>query len=73
MAILSKIRKPDNFESLNSPKLRFTNIRAFFSNFVGCESSPESNSSVHFALCGANLKNSTASNNYFVWSYLFLI
>ena len=38
MAILSKGRKPDNFESHNSLKLRFKNIRGPCSNFVDCES-----------------------------------
>ena len=39
MAILSKACKPDNFESHNSLKLSFTNIRGLRSNyFVDCES-----------------------------------
>ena len=44
MAILSKARKPDNFESRNSLKLSFMNIRDLRSNFVDCESFLESNS-----------------------------
>ena len=44
MAILSKVCKPDNFESHNSLKLSFTNIRGLRSNFADCESSLESNS-----------------------------
>ena len=44
MAILSKACKPDNFESHNSLKLSFMNIRGFHSNFVNCESFLESNS-----------------------------
>ena len=44
MAILSKACKPDNFESHNSLKLSFTNIRGLRSNFVDCESLLESNS-----------------------------
>ena len=44
MAILSKARKPDNFESHNSLKLSFMNIRDLRSNFVDCESFLESNS-----------------------------
>ena len=43
MAILSKACKPDNFESRNSLKLSFTNIRGLCSNFVDCESFLESN------------------------------
>ena len=38
MAILRKEGKPDNFESHNSLKLSFTNIRDFRSNFVERES-----------------------------------
>ena len=34
MAILSKACKPDNFESHNSLKLSFTNIRGLRLNFV---------------------------------------
>ena len=44
MAILSNARKPDNFESHNSLKLSFMNIRDLRSNFVDCESFLESNS-----------------------------
>ena len=44
MAILSKARKPDNFESHNSLKLSFMNIRDLRSNFVDCESFLVSNS-----------------------------
>ena len=44
MAILSKACKPDNFESHNSLKLSFTNIRGLCSNFVDFESFLESNS-----------------------------
>ena len=79
MAILSKVHKSDNSESLNSLKRRFTNIRALFCNFVGCEfflelNSPvslfvgcesffESNSPVSLALCGTNQKDPTDCNN----------
>ena len=38
MAILSKACEPNNFESHNSLKLSFTNIRGLCSNFVDCES-----------------------------------
>ena len=41
---ISKACKPDNFESHNSLKLSFSNIRGFCSNFVDCESFLESNS-----------------------------
>ena len=43
MVISSKASKPDNFESLNSLNLSFTNIRGLRSNFVDCESFLESN------------------------------
>ena len=55
MAILSKACKPDNFESHNSLKLSFTNIRGLHSNFVDCESFVESNSSDILALYETNL------------------
>ena len=42
MAISSKARQPDNFESHNSLKLSFTNIWGLCSNFVDCESFLES-------------------------------
>ena len=51
MTILSKACKPDNFESHNSLKLSFTNIRGLRSNFVDCESFFESNSPDILALC----------------------
>ena len=38
MAILSKVCRPDNFESHNSLKLSFMNIQGLHSNFVYCES-----------------------------------
>ena len=44
MTILSKVGKSDNFESHNSLKLSFTNIRGLRSNFVDFESFLESNS-----------------------------
>ena len=40
MAISSKARKPEKFESQNSLKLSFTNIRGQPSYFVGCEYPP---------------------------------
>ena len=69
MAILSKACKPDNFESYNSIKLSFTNIRGLRSNFVDCESFLESNSPDILALCETNLDDSIDSGNYsYVWS-----
>ena len=73
MAILSKACKPDNFESHNSLKLSFTNIRGLHSNFVDCESFLESNSPDILALCETNLDDSIDSGNFSVRGYLPLI
>ena len=73
MAILSKACKPDNFQSQNSLKLSFTNIRLFWSNFVDCESLLESNSPDILALCETNLDDSIHSGNFSVRGYLPLI
>ena len=73
MAILSKAYKPDNFESHNSLKLNFTNIRGLRSNFVDCESFLESNSPDILALCETNLDESVDSGNFSVSGYLPLI
>ena len=70
MAILSKACKPDNFESHNSLKLSFTNIRGLRLNFVDCESFLESNSPDILALCETNLDDSTDSGNFSVRGYL---
>ena len=61
---ISKGCKPDNFESHNSLKLSFTNIRGLRSNFIDCESFLESNSPDILALCETNLVDSTDSGNY---------
>ena len=73
MAILSKACKPDNFESHNSLKLSFTNIRGLRLNFVDCESFLESNSPDILALCETNLDDSIDSGNFSVSRYLPLI
>ena len=73
MAILSKACKPDNFESHNSLKLSFTNIRGLRSNFVDCESFLESNSPDILALCETNLDDSIDSGNFSLRGYLPLI
>ena len=70
MAILSKACKPDNFESHNSLKLSFTNIRGLRSNFVDCESFLESNSPDILALCETKLDDSIDSGNFSVRGYL---
>ena len=73
MTILSKACKPDNFESHNSLKLSFKNIRGLRSNFVDCESFLESNSPDILALCETNLDDSIDSGNFYVRVYLPLI
>ena len=73
MAILSKICKPDNFESHNSLKLSFTNIQGLRSNFVDCESFLESNSPDILAPCETNLDDAIDSGNFSVRGYLPLI
>ena len=73
MAILSKACKPDNFESHNSLKLSFTNIRGLRSNFVDCESFLESNSPDILALYETNLDDSIDSGSFSVRGDLPLI
>ena len=51
MVILSKACKADNFESHNTLKLSFTNIRDPHLNFVNCEYFLESNSPDILARC----------------------
>ena len=70
MAILSKACKPDNFESHNSLKLSFTNIRGLCSNFVDSESFLESNSPDILVLCETNLDDSIDSDSFSVRGYL---
>ena len=73
MSILSKACKPVNFESHNSLKLSSANILGLRSNFVDCNSFPESNSPGILALCETNLDDSIDSGNFSVRGYLPLI
>ena len=73
MAILSKACKPDNFESCNSVKFSFTNIRGLRSNFLDCESFLESKSPDILAFCETNLDDSIDAGNFSVRGYLPLI
>ena len=73
MAMLSKGCKPDNFESHNSLKLRFTNIRGLRSDFVECEYFLESNSPGILTLSETNFDDSIDSGNFSVRGYLSLI
>ena len=61
MTILSKRCKPDNFESHNSLKLSFMNIRGLCSNFVESEFFLESNSPGILALCETDFDDSIDS------------
>ena len=70
MTILLKTCKPHNFESQNSLKLSFTNIRGLRSNFVNCKSFLESNSPEILALCETNMDDSIDSGNFSVRGYL---
>ena len=67
-----KSMKPD-FQSHNSLKPNFTNIRALHSNSVDCKSFLESNSPNILALCETNLDDSTDCGNFSVRGYLPLI
>ena len=59
MDVLSKACKPDNYESPDSLKLSFTNIRGLRSNLIDCESFLQSNSPDILALCETNLTHLT--------------
>ena len=68
-----KGHEPDNFESFNSLKLSFTNIRGLCSNFVECGSFLESNFTDILALYETNLDDSIYSGNFSLKDYLPLI
>ena len=71
MAILSKVYKPDNFESHNSLKLSFMNTRGLRSNFADCESFLEGEFAPDIlALCETNLDESIDSGSFAVRGYL---
>ena len=71
--ILSKVCKPDNFESRNSLQLSFTNIRSLRLHFIDCESFLGSNSPDILTLSETNLDDSTDSGIFSVRGYLPLI
>ena len=73
MAILPKACKADNFESHNSLKLSFTNIRGLRLNFVDCEPFLGSNSPDILALYETILDDSVNSDDFSVRGYLPLI
>ena len=69
MTILSKRCKPDNFESHNPLKLRFTDIWGIHLNFIEREFFLESNSPDIPALCVTNLDDSIDSGSFSVMGY----
>ena len=68
--MLSKARKPDNFELHYSLKLSSTNIRGLRSYFVDCETFLVSNYPDILALCETNLDDSIDSGNFSMRGYL---
>ena len=73
MTILSKGCKSNNFESHNSLKLSFINIRDPRTSFVDFESFLKSNCPDILTLCETNLDASFDSSNLSVKGYLPLI
>ena len=73
MTVLPKVCKPENFETHNSLKFSFINIRGLRSNFVDCGSFLNSNSPNILALCEKNLDDSIDSGNFSAKGYLPLI
>ena len=73
MVISSKASKPNNFESHNSLKLTFKNIRGLLSNFVNYVSFFESNSPDILDLYETSLDDSIDPCNFSVRGYLPLI
>ena len=70
MTIFSTVHKPHKFESLNSLKLSFTNIRCLRYSFHRCKFFLEKYSPDILAWCGTNLNDSIGSSNFSVRSYL---
>ena len=70
MTILSKTCKPDNFESDNPLKLRFTDIWGLHLNFIEHEFFLESNSPDIPALCVTNLDDSIDCGSFSVMGYI---
>ena len=73
MAILSKACKPDDFESHESLKLSFTNVRGLRLNFFDCESYLGSHSPDVLALSETILDDPVNSGDFSVRGYLPLI
>ena len=66
MVISSKASKPDNFESRNSLRHKFTNIPGLCLNLIDSESFFESKSPDILALCETNMDDSIDSGNFSV-------
>ena len=73
MAMLSKGREPDYFESDKSLKISCTNIQGLRSTCVESESFFELNSPDILALCETNWDDSIDSGNFSARNYLPLI
>ena len=71
--ILSKGCTPDNFESHNSLKISFKNVRGFHLNFVECEPFRVSSSHDILDLCETILDDSIDSGNFYMTGYLPII
>ena len=69
MVILSKACNPDNFESNNSLKLNFMNIRGLRSTFVDRESFLQTPLTFLLYVCEKNLDASNDSGNFFVTGF----
>ena len=68
MAILSKVRKPDHFESHTSLKISFTDIWTLYSNVNVCESFLEAKFPDILPLCETTLDDSIYSGNFpLIW------
>ena len=73
MVIFLKGHKPDNFDSHNSLKVSFTNIRGLLSSFVEYESFLESNSPDVLGLCETNLDSTDYGNFTILGLTLYLL
>ena len=73
MVIFLKGHKPDNFDSHNSLKVSFTNIRGLLSSFVEYESFLESNSPDVLGLFETNLDSTDYGNFTILGLTLYLL
>ena len=73
MAMLSKVSKPDNFESHNSLRHNSTKIGGLHSSFAVCDSFLESSSPGTLPLFETNLYDSIDPDNISVGDFLPLV